>query len=85
MKGSSLEQQQEILRLIRSTPDSCAVYNRQLVEFWRTTDADLHGSPLAMYILTDMPVVLDRRGYQIRVNPNRPSVWREIELRSVYQ
>ena len=77
MKGISSERQAEILSIIKSDPQACAILNREEERFW-DWDNDEEGAaalPLAHYIMTDMPKVAEVGGYEIRVNPRRSSPW----------
>ena len=68
------EQQQEILRILRSDPNACVVTNLRLGSYWNPPEYNAT-SPLASYILNDMPVVLSDGDYQIAVNPQRQRPW----------
>jgi hypothetical protein len=75
MKGFSVEKQEPILKILENDPRACVVYNAELVRFWTTTDQDLNASPLARYILGQMRVVAQRRGYEILAHPHRETPW----------
>ncbi len=76
MKGLSGERQQQILSLLQSTPDSCVVYNPELVSFWQMNEEEITALPLAHYIVYDMQKVAARGAYEIRIHPERKSAWR---------
>jgi hypothetical protein len=82
MKGLSLEQQQQILEILQRDTKACVIYNADLIDFWKTTPADLEKLPLARYILTEMPTVSRKQDYEIRVHPQRSSPWIEANSRS---
>ncbi|MGH9597484.1 MAG: hypothetical protein ACRD3K_11865, partial [Edaphobacter sp.] len=82
MKGLSLEQQQRILQILQKDAKACVIYNAGLVSFWKTTLDDLNELPLARYILYEMPNVSQKRGYEIRVSPQRNAPWIEASPRS---
>jgi hypothetical protein len=82
MKGFSAEQQQQILEVLQTNPRACVIYNADIVAFWGTTSADLNALPLARYILSSMPKVSEKQGYEIRIHPQRNSPWIEADARS---
>jgi hypothetical protein len=75
MTGFSSAKQEEILRLLQADPQSCAVYNPKLTQFWGVTADQLAHEPLAQFIIRDMRPVANRDGYEIRVHPNRTVPW----------
>jgi hypothetical protein len=77
MRAFSPEQEQQILGLLKSDPQSCVVYNEGLAHFWGSTHQDLVAIPLAHYILFDMREVHREDGYAIFVEPQRNSPWIE--------
>lgn len=77
MRGFGPERQQTILNILKSSKRACAVYNPALVESWATPVSGLSSVPLAAYVISDMPVVATRDGYEIRVHPQRDSPWVE--------
>jgi hypothetical protein len=77
----SLEEQRSILATLQANRKSCVLYNPEILLFWQTTPRDVEASPLATYIVNDMPMVYQRQNYQIRVNPNRQSPWVEADPR----
>ncbi len=78
VKGFSHERQQEILAILEAHPKACAVYSDEMATGWGDTAADLAASPLASYILRDMPKVAEKAGYEIRVHPRRDAPWVEL-------
>lgn len=74
MDGISLDRQAEILNLLKSNPQSCAIVNHQIVEMWGG-DAAAARSPLAQYMMTKMPKIQQYDDYEIHVNPERRSPW----------
>lgn len=72
-KGLSLEQQQQILEILKMNPRACVLYNQGLTYFWELTSKDINESPLAHYIVADMTTMQQDGGYEIRVNPQRSS------------
>ena len=77
MTGFTAERQNQILQMMRSTPRACVVYNHALVQFWCASRQRCADSPLAQYILHDMNRVVERGGYEIRVQPGRTVPWIE--------
>jgi hypothetical protein len=75
VKTFSVERQQEILGILKGNPRSCSVYNGEIARFWEVTPKDIERSPLARYIIDDMPKVAERDGYEIRVHPGRRTPW----------
>lgn len=79
MKGLGADRQQQILDRLRAAPDACVLYNPALVRFWQTNQRDLAALPLAQYILVDMPKIAARGPYEIRVHPQRKSIWHSAD------
>lgn len=77
IQSFTIERQNRILQLLRARPRACAVYNEELLKFWRTSDRAVAASPLAQYILHDMVKVAERDGYEIRIQPWRTTPWIE--------
>lgn len=69
------QQEYPILKILEDDPRSCVVYNALLVRAWEATPKDAESSPLGGYIVHNMPVVYERKDYQIRVNPKRQTPW----------
>jgi hypothetical protein len=69
------DQQQEILRILENDPNACAVWNPKIESKWNSIAFNAT-SPLASYIVNDMPRVSAVGDYQIRVNPQRTQPWR---------
>jgi hypothetical protein len=69
--------QQRILDLVRSDPRACSVYNAPRTSMWGATAEELAASPLARYIIDEMPKVTQIDDYEIRVTPGRNSPWTE--------
>jgi len=68
------EQQQEILGILQNDPNACVVWNPRIESFWNPLEFNAT-SPLASYIVNDMPRVSTIGDYQIRVNPQRTRPW----------
>ena len=68
------EQQQEILGILQNDPNACVVWNPGIESFWNPLEFNAT-SPLASYIVNDMPRVSAIGDYQIRVNPQRTRPW----------
>jgi hypothetical protein len=68
-------QQHRILQILQNHSHACVIYNRDLVRFWQTPQASIVASPLSAYILNNMPTVIERDGYEIRVHPQRRRGW----------
>jgi hypothetical protein len=68
------EQQQEILRILQSDPNACAVANLRIESYWNPTSYNAT-SPLATYIVNDMPRAATLGDYEIHVNPQRTRPW----------
>jgi hypothetical protein len=77
MRLFSLERQQRILDLLQSDPRACSVYNAPRTRQWGATPEELAVSPLARYIIDEMPKVAEIDDYEIRVSPRRSSQWTE--------
>ena len=75
VKGFSRERQQQILDILKAHPKACAVYSGEMAAAWGSSPEELDASPLARYIIRDMPKVAERAGYQIRVHPERNAPW----------
>jgi hypothetical protein len=76
MKGISSERQAEILRIIESNSQACAIFNRRIVRFWDKDETSMEAAlPLAHYVMTDMPKIAEFGEYEIRVHPHRSSPW----------
>jgi hypothetical protein len=71
------ERQQRILGLLRSDPRACSVYSASRTRMWGATAEELAVSPLARYIIDEMPRVAAIDDYEIRVSPRRGSAWTE--------
>jgi hypothetical protein len=78
----SLEQQRPILAALRANPRSCVLYSPTILMDWQSTHQDVEASPLATYIVNDMPVAYQRQDYQIRINAGRRSPWVETDPKS---
>ena len=72
--GYNADQQQEILRILQGDPNACVVWNPRIESFWNPLEFNAT-SPLASYIVNDMPRVSTIGDYQIRVNPQRRRPW----------
>lgn len=68
------DQQQEILRILQNDPNACAVANFRIESYWNSTAYNA-SSPLASYIVNDMPRVSSVNDYEIRVSPRRTRPW----------
>jgi hypothetical protein len=68
------DQQQEILRILQKDPSSCVVWNPRIESKWNSLSFNA-SSPLARYIVNDMPRVSAVGDYQIRINPQRKRPW----------
>jgi len=68
------DQQQEILRILQKDPSSCAVWNPRIEAKWNSLSFNA-SSPLANYIVNEMPRVSMVGDYQIRINPQRTRPW----------
>ena len=77
LQSFTIERQNRILQLLRARPRACAVYNEELLKFWRTSDRQVAASPLAQYILHGMVKAAERDGYEIRIQPWRTTPWIE--------
>jgi hypothetical protein len=75
MGGIPLDRQAEILRIMKSNTQACAILNRGFVRFWDKDDAAVAALPLARYVMTDMPKVAQFGDYEILVHPSRSSPW----------
>jgi len=75
VKGFNAEQQQQILDILRAHPRACAVYSDEMSRGWQVTPEEIAASPLARYVLQDMPKVAEDSGYEIRVQPQRTFPW----------
>jgi hypothetical protein len=75
MRVFDRERQQRILDLLRSDPRACSVYSASRTRMWGTTVEELAVSPLARYIIVEMPKVAEIEDYEIRVSPRRSSPW----------
>jgi hypothetical protein len=75
MKGIDLHRQAEILTLLKSKPQACALVNRRIMRFWNQGDASAETSPLVRYITTEMPKIDQFGEYEIHVQPDRRSRW----------
>ncbi len=72
------ERQQRILGVLRSDPRACSVYSASRTRMWGTTAEELAGSPLARYIIDEMPKVAEIDDYEIRVSPRRSPAWTPV-------
>ncbi|MEO8592773.1 MAG: hypothetical protein ABI759_05600 [Candidatus Solibacter sp.] len=70
------ERQQRVLNALQQDPSSCAVYSREILDFWQAPTGVVEHSPLAQYVIREMPVMASRAGYEIRVHPARREPWR---------
>ena len=77
MRVFDRERQQRMLDLVRSDPRACSVYNAPKTSMWGATTEELAASPLARYIIDEMPKVAQIDDYEIRVTPGRSSPWTE--------
>ncbi len=68
------DQQQGILRILQNDPNACAVWNPTIEAKWNPISFNA-SSPLASYIVNDMPRVSMVGDYQIRINPQRRRPW----------
>lgn len=68
------DQQQKILRILKQDPSSCVVWNPRIETKWNSLSFNA-SSPLASYIVHDMPLVSSVGDYQIRINPQRQRPW----------
>ena len=73
------DRQQRILGRLRAAPDACVLYNPALVRSWQPNQKEVEALPLAHYILFDMPKIAARGPYEIRVHPQRKSIWHSID------
>jgi hypothetical protein len=71
------ERQQRILDLLRANPRACSIYSATRTSMWGATAEELAVSPLARYIIDEMPRVAAIDDYEIRVSPQRSSPWME--------
>jgi hypothetical protein len=71
MKGISSQRQAEILEIIKSDSQACAIVNRRIVRFWDRDEDEgyLAALPLARYVMTDMPKIAQFGDYEIHVQP----------------
>jgi hypothetical protein len=69
------QQEYPILKIIQNDSRSCVLYNAAMVSAWGATPEDVENSPLGKFIVHDMPIVYERKDYQIRVNPKRQAPW----------
>jgi hypothetical protein len=67
------QRQEEILNLLIADSNACVLYNPDLVQSWRSSPEQLARSRLGAYILLHMVKVVDRDGYEIRVQPENES------------
>ena len=79
MKGLGADRQQQILGSLLAAPDVCVLYNPALVTSWQPNQKEVAALPLAHYILFDMPKIAARGPYEIRVHPQRKSIWHSID------
>jgi hypothetical protein len=75
MRVFDRERQQRILDLLRANPRACSVYSAPRTSMWGATAEELAVSPLARYIIDEMPKVTAIDDYEIRVSPRRTSPW----------
>jgi len=76
MKGISSDRQAEILRIIKSDSQACAILNRRIARFWDEDETGMEAAlPLAYYVITEMPKIAEFGEYEIRVHPHRSSPW----------
>jgi hypothetical protein len=76
MKGIDSERQAEILRIIKSDSQACAILNRRIVQSWDEDEPGMEAAlPLAHYVMTDMPKIAEFGEYEIGVHPHRSSPW----------
>ena len=76
----SADRQAEILALIKQDPRACAIVNRTIARFWDKDAVVTAASPLARYILSEMPEVTAVGEYEIRVHPRRDSPWSDTSV-----
>lgn len=74
MDGITRDRQAEILHILKSNPQSCAIVNHKIVGMWEGGPT-AERSPLAQYLAREMPVVDHFGDYEIHVNPDRRSPW----------
>jgi len=72
----TVARQETVLNQLRKDASSCAVYNRAILDFWQAPQGFVDQSPLVQYVIREMPVMVSRDGYEIRVNPARRQPWR---------
>jgi hypothetical protein len=76
MQYLSLEKQARILDALRANQRACVIYNPRSGWFLGSTPETLAvSSGLVAYIVYEMPGVVERDGYEIRVHPQRRSSW----------
>lgn len=75
MKGFGTDRQAEILSILRSDPEACAVVNPRIVHFWEKDEASIAALPLAHYLTMEMPKVAWFGAYELHVHPERKSPW----------
>jgi hypothetical protein len=74
MQLFSSGRQAEILSIMKSDAQACAIVNRSLVQ----DEAGVAALPLAHYVMTDMPTVAQFGRYEIHVHPNRSTPWFDV-------
>jgi hypothetical protein len=75
MTAFTVEQQQDIVSILRRTDRPCVVYNSDLVDFWMPQGTDsLSSSPIARYVFQETRPISSISGYQLRIptTSNRP-------------
>lgn len=70
-------QQQRILKILQDHPHACVIYKPDLLVFLRIPQSSIGASRLATYVLNDMRPIVERDGYEIRVQPERHGGWIE--------
>ena len=65
--------QAAVLQRLQADPRSCALYNREMLEFWQIAPRDAAQQPLSAYVLQTMPIALTVDGYELRIHPARPA------------
>jgi hypothetical protein len=71
----SIERQERTLDIIRADPRACVISDVKMLSLWQAPVPLKAASPLARYILDDMPIVATSGDYRIHVNPERNAAW----------
>ena len=74
-KGFDAERQAEILSIMKSKSDACAILNRRIARLWDKDGATGAALPLGQYIMIEMPKMAEFGEYEIRVHPQRRTPW----------